>query len=100
MRLIVAAASTSLLVLAAACGANGETGEQNAPAGAGAPVHLFIHGGYWRRFSARDHAFLARPLVRAGLTTVIMNYALCPKVSLDEIVRQHIDDELGGRFVA
>ena len=58
------------------------------PAGAGAPVHLFIHGGYWRRFSARDHAFLARPLVRAGLTTVIMNYALCPKVSLDEIVRQ------------
>ena len=29
------------------------------PAGAGAPVHLFIHGGYWRRFSARDHAFLA-----------------------------------------
>jgi arylformamidase len=58
------------------------------PAGEGAPVHLFIHGGYWRRFSARDHAFLARPLVRAGLTTVIMNYALCPKVSLDEIVRQ------------
>lgn len=38
MRLIVAAASTSLLVLAAACGANGETGEQNAPAGAGAPL--------------------------------------------------------------
>ena len=39
MRLIVAAASTSLLVLAAACGANGETGEQNAPAvAAGAPL--------------------------------------------------------------
>lgn len=58
------------------------------PAGAGAPVHLFIHGGYWRRFSARDHAFLARPLVAAGITTVVMNYALCPAVDLDEIVRQ------------
>ena len=29
------------------------------PAGPGAPLHLFIHGGYWRRFSARDHVFVA-----------------------------------------
>jgi len=58
------------------------------PAGEGAPVHLFIHGGYWRRFSARDHAFVAKPLVAAGITTVVMNYTLCPKVSLDEVVRQ------------
>jgi arylformamidase len=58
------------------------------PAGDGAPLHLFIHGGYWRRFSARDHDFLACPLVAAGITTAVMNYALCPKVSLDEIVRQ------------
>lgn len=36
MRLIVAAASTSLLVLAAACGANGES--TNAPTQAGAPL--------------------------------------------------------------
>jgi arylformamidase len=58
------------------------------PSGRGAPLHVFIHGGYWRRFSARDHAFVARPLVAAGVTTVVMNYALCPSVSLDEIVRQ------------
>jgi arylformamidase len=58
------------------------------PAGPGAPVHVFVHGGYWRRFSARDHAFVAKPLVEAGITAVIPNYALCPKVSLDEIVRQ------------
>lgn len=58
------------------------------PAGPGAPLHLFVHGGYWRRFSARDHAFVARPLVAAGITTLVMNYALCPAVSLDEIVRQ------------
>lgn len=58
------------------------------PAGSGSPVHVFVHGGYWRRFSARDHAFVARPLVEAGVTAVIPNYALCPRVSLDEIVRQ------------
>ena len=38
MRLIVAAASTSLLVLAAACGANGESADQSADAVTGAPV--------------------------------------------------------------
>jgi arylformamidase len=58
------------------------------PAGDGAPIHVFVHGGYWRRFSARDHNFVARPLVAAGITTVVMNYALCPSVTLDEIVRQ------------
>lgn len=58
------------------------------PAGDGAPIHLFVHGGYWRRFSARDHGFVARPLTAAGITAVVMNYALCPTVDLDEIVRQ------------
>ena len=58
------------------------------PAGPGAPVHVFIHGGYWRRFSARDHDFVAPKLVAAGLTVVVVNYALCPVVTLDEIVRQ------------
>ena len=56
------------------------------PAGPGAPLHLFVHGGYWRRFSARDHAFVAPQLVAAGITTITVNYALCPTVSLDEIV--------------
>ncbi len=55
---------------------------------ADAPVHMFIHGGYWRRFGARDFSFIAPKLVEAGVTVVISNYALCPKVSVGEIVRQ------------
>ena len=58
------------------------------PAGTGAPVHIFVHGGYWRRFAARDFAWVAEPLVARGVTAVIVNYALCPTVSLTEIVRQ------------
>lgn len=58
------------------------------PAGDGAPVHIFVHGGYWRRFSARDFAWIAEPLVARGVTAVVVNYALCPAVSLTEIVRQ------------
>jgi arylformamidase len=58
------------------------------PAAGGAPVHIFLHGGYWRRFAARDFAWVAEPLVARGVTAVIVNYALCPTVSLSEIVRQ------------
>ena len=52
------------------------------------PVHLFIHGGYWRRFTAREFSFVAPRLVEAGVCVAVSNYALCPKVSVTEIVRQ------------
>jgi arylformamidase len=53
-----------------------------------APVHVFIHGGYWRAFSSKDFAFVAEGLVANGITAVLVNYALCPAVRLGEIVRQ------------
>ncbi len=52
------------------------------------PVFVFIHGGYWRRFAARDYHLVALGLVPLGITTVCVDYALCPKVTIDEIVRQ------------
>jgi arylformamidase len=55
---------------------------------AGAPIHVFIHGGYWRAFSASDFSFVAESAVARGYAAVIVNYALCPQVSLTEIVRQ------------
>src|SRR4051812_17136947 len=36
------------------------------PAGDGSPVHVFIHGGYWRRFTAREHSLVAPALVQGG----------------------------------
>lgn len=53
-----------------------------------APIVVFIHGGYWRRLSAKEFSYVARGLVRRGITTVVTNYALCPKVTLPEITRQ------------
>lgn len=58
------------------------------PAGGGAPLHIFIHGGYWRRLSARDYSAVAEPLVAAGIAVAVVNYALCPTVTIDEITRQ------------
>jgi len=59
------------------------------PAGdAQAPIHVFFHGGYWRALSSDDFSFVADALVPQGVTTVVVNYALCPTVTLGEIVRQ------------
>ena len=54
----------------------------------GAPVLVFLHGGYWRILSARDFSFVASGPVAAGVTVAVVNYALCPTVTLDEIARQ------------
>jgi arylformamidase len=52
------------------------------------PVFMFIHGGYWKAFSARNFAFAATGPTQRGLLTVVPNYTLAPEASLAEIVRQ------------
>lgn len=54
----------------------------------GAPLHVFFHGGYWRSLSNKEFSFAARGLVEAGVSVAVVNYALCPSVTLGELVRQ------------
>ena len=49
---------------------------------------LFIHGGYWRSLDKRDFSFLAPAWVDAGVSLVVVNYDLCPKVTIERIVQQ------------
>lgn len=56
--------------------------------GAKAPVFVFLHGGYWRALSSKDFSCVALGLQPLGITTVVVNYALCPHVTVDEITRQ------------
>ena len=60
----------------------------NSGSGPGAPVQLFIHGGYWRAMDKNDYSFIADVFQPAGATTVVINYDLCPAVTLDTIVEQ------------
>ncbi len=53
-----------------------------------APAFVFIHGGYWRALSSKEFSGIALGLQPLGITTVVLNYALCPQVSIDEITRQ------------
>ncbi|RUU07917.1 alpha/beta hydrolase, partial [Mesorhizobium sp. M6A.T.Ca.TU.002.02.2.1] len=41
----------------------------------GLPVHMFIHGGYWRMFSKRDYSYVATTITQAGAIAVIVDYA-------------------------
>jgi arylformamidase len=49
---------------------------------------MFIHGGYWRSLDKKDHSFLAPALVDGGVSLAVVNYDLCPKVSIEDIVQQ------------
>lgn len=54
----------------------------------GAPVLVYIHGGYWRALDKRDQSFVAPPFADAGAMVVLANYALCPAVTIERIVLQ------------
>lgn len=54
----------------------------------GAPLHMFIHGGYWRAGSKDAHTLVAAPVVAAGGIAALVSYDLMPETRLAEIVGQ------------
>jgi len=58
------------------------------PAGAGTPLAVFIHGGYWRRLDKDDFSFIAAGFVPLGISVASINYGLAPQTPLREIVAQ------------
>ena len=57
---------------------------------AGAPVLVFIHGGYWRSLDKSDHSFVAPAFTSEGACVVIPNYDLCPAVTIPQIAMQMV----------
>jgi arylformamidase len=56
------------------------------PAGTPRGTYLYIHGGYWRALSKEDYSFVAGPFVDQGIAVAVMDYDLCPQVSIATIV--------------
>ena len=54
----------------------------------GSPVLIFVHGGYWKALTAHVFDMVAPGPVDAGYAVVNVTYALCPAVTITEIVRQ------------
>ena len=54
----------------------------------GSPVAVYMHGGAWTRSDKANESFMAEAFVEAGAAFVAVNFGLCPKVTLDEMIRQ------------
>jgi arylformamidase len=54
----------------------------------GGPVLIYIHGGYWRSGSKEDNCNFVPTFTKRGATVVLVEYDLCPQVTVSDIVRQ------------
>jgi arylformamidase len=54
----------------------------------GAPVLVFIHGGYWQRNSREFFAVMAEGALARGLSVAMPGYTLAPEATLTEIVAE------------
>src|SRR5690606_20628828 len=52
----------------------------------GAPLFVFLHGGYWQRNSKEIFAFLAEGPRAHGINVAIVGYTLAPEARLSSIV--------------
>lgn len=55
----------------------------------GAPVYVFIHGGYWYSLDKAEYSYVAEGMRPHGLATAVNNFGLAPDWDMDEIVRQN-----------
>lgn len=55
---------------------------------AGAPLHVFVHGGYWRSGEKENYRFVAAPVLAAGGVAALVEYDLMPDERLDVLVGQ------------
>ncbi|HRK19373.1 MAG TPA: alpha/beta hydrolase [Hyphomicrobiaceae bacterium] len=46
---------------------------------------VFVHGGYWRTLSKAEFSWVAERFVEAGYTVALVNYPLCPEVTIRDI---------------
>jgi arylformamidase len=55
---------------------------------AGGPVLIYIPGGYWRTGTKEDSCNFVPTFTQRGATEVLVEYDLCPNVTVTGIVRQ------------
>ncbi|OHV82888.1 alpha/beta hydrolase [Rhizobium sp. LCM 4573] len=55
---------------------------------AGAPPHVFVHGGYWRSGEKHNYHLVAAPVLAAGGVAAFVEYDLMPHARLEVLVDQ------------
>jgi arylformamidase len=52
------------------------------------PIFVYIHGGYWQGMEKWNSAYVVDPLVKKGIRVIVLDYDLCPSVTLEQLVAQ------------
>jgi arylformamidase len=73
-------------------------------AGKGAPLLIFIHGGYWQNRAKENFSFLAEGPLAHGISVALVGYTLAPEKRLDGIVKEirgalDLMSEFNGEFM-
>ena len=58
----------------------------------GAPLLVYIHGGYWQQLSAAESLFNAADAARLGVSLHAVEYDLAPTATIEEILDQCAND--------
>lgn len=54
-----------------------------------APIFIYIHGGYWQEpIDKSISAYTVQPFVDAGHKVIVLDYDLCPNITLEQLVNQ------------
>ncbi|XP_022234754.2 kynurenine formamidase [Drosophila obscura] len=51
-----------------------------------APLFVYVHGGYWQMLDITQSCSIVGPLVRRGYRVAVMDYNLCPQVTLQQLM--------------
>jgi arylformamidase len=54
----------------------------------GRPIHMFLHGGYWRANVKDDYDFVAEGAIAAGAIAAIVDYTLMPGARMAQLVAE------------
>ncbi|KAL7030031.1 hypothetical protein ACKWTF_006489 [Chironomus riparius] len=52
------------------------------------PLFIFIHGGYWQELDKDYSSFFVEPFIKNSIRVIVVEYELCPKVTVEDIVDQ------------
>lgn len=58
----------------------------------GAPLLVYIHGGYWQRLSADDSWFNATDAVSLGVSLHAVEYTIAPEGTIEEMIEECVVD--------
>lgn len=60
----------------------------------GAPLLIYIHGGYWQRLSAADSLFNAADALDEGVSLHAVEYTIAPEGTIEQMIEECVSDVL------